>query len=138
MNFLLASGRALKGKNVFLGEGRGDRMAVFDLTKEPNASNSISAAEGRTKLGTQGAPPVCGGVRARTGPSSLARGLCGPGTHLREAPASEGGCGVSTLAGGCLWLFPSLKAGSRGLGERLLIFPSSFFILFYLWPHAFH
>lgn len=38
---------------------------------------------------------------------------------------------MSTLAGVCLWLFPALKVGSRGLGEHLLIFPSSLFYSIY-------
>lgn len=71
-------------------------MAVFDLKNCPNLSNGISAAEKRTKLSTQGAPQVCGCVRARTlpffigaGPLTVRGGAGASGRPRAQGEAAE-------------------------------------------------
>lgn len=105
-------------------------MASFDLIKQPNLSNGISAAEKRTKLSTQGPPQVCGCVQARTRPFLCTSSAAG-GTYLMGAPGCRQRRSNHVHTRGALLDFLFSKSGKLGFHGALSDLHLPVFILFY-------
>lgn len=101
-------------------------MVLFDLTKQPNLSNGISAAEKRTSEGHRASHRCAAVYRHAVCRFSFPRGHSripgGRGAYLRGAHTQMEALELSTIAQGHLWSFSPFRVGNGGLREHFVIF----------------